>query len=77
MLNMLAACVKDNPFTVIGKSTSGKFVWHIIQVSKSQQDLPLFGLQAKLPVDIIYGTSRIEPQPNTTVACEYAKLLRK
>ena len=37
----------------------------------------MFGRQAKLPVDIIYGTSRNEPQPNTTVACEYAKLLRK
>jgi len=37
----------------------------------------MFGQQAKLPVDIIYGTSRMEPEPNTTVICEYAKLLRK
>jgi len=34
----------------------------------------MFGWQGKLTVDIIYGTSRIEPQPYTTVACEYAKL---
>ena len=76
MLNILAACAKDNPFNW------EKHIRKICMAYKSSIQAStgftpfylMFGRQAKLPVDIIYGTSRIEPQPNATVACEYAKL---
>jgi len=40
MLNMLAACAKDNLFD--WENIYEKFLWHITQVSKHQQDLHLF-----------------------------------
>ena len=74
MLNMLAACAKDDPF---------KWEKHIkkicmaynssIQVSTEFTPFYLmFGRKAWLPVDIIYGTSWTESEPNTMWICQAA-----
>ena len=62
MLNMLAACAKDNPFDW------EKHIRKICMECNSSVQAStgfapfylMFGWRAKLPVDIIYGTSRME-----------------
>ena len=74
MLNMLSACTKDNPFEW-EKHIRKICMAYNSSVQASTGFTPfylMFGRQAKLPVDIIYGTTRPEPGYTAFRICQAA-----
>ena len=77
MLNMLASCAKENPFEW-EKHIRKICMAYNSSIQASTGFTPfylMFGLQAKLPIDVMYSTNT--PGTTTKLTCEYAKSLQK